>query len=675
MVFIGEYVMRFLAVALIFALWQGDTVRAQGRAAIEVRRQLIKRVKGLDRYLSRQMLAGMNVGVDNVILGIDLGTTYSAMAIAEKSVSRIIPNREGDNTTPSVVDFSPGGGVGKSAEAQLEFFPERVVYSSKRLMGLMYKEAQEKGLIDNLAYRVVEGDGGMAMLEIDGERYKPQIVAAQILKKLKEDAELTLGREITRAVITVPARFDDRQIRATKEAGQIAGLEVELLVAEPTAAFLAHDRDKGEEMNVLVYDLGGGTFDVSILDFTKLGEGEEMSEVITTEGNPLLGGDDFDNKIVNYLVAKLKEQTGVDVSGDQEAMAELKTAATEAKEALSGSESTTIRIKKLGEQSLAVNETLTRARFTELISDLVAQTIAMTEKALNNKNLTVDDIGRVLMVGGSTRVASVSEAVEALFGAEKVSREDNPDEVVALGAAMQAGVLSGEVSGVTLLGSTTMDLGIEVKGGIFALIIAKDTNVPVEQTQTFTTEVDNQPAVTIGIYEGEATTPEGKPSLVQYNHKIGEFTLSDIPPAPQGVPQIDVTFAVDANKIVTVTAKDKGTNRAAELTVNSDAMSEEQIAEMRESLEKNKDKINAKAGLRQAQNRLDTLLVQAEGLLRNSGDKMSAQAKDSLTKAVAAARTNINSDNIEAIENSIKGFESEIHAVTTELYGQADTES
>jgi len=668
--------MRFLAVALIFALWQGDTVRAQGRAAVEVRRQLIKRVKGLDRYLSRQMLAGMNVGGDHVILGIDLGTTYSAMAIAEKSVPRIIPNREGDNTTPSVVDFGPGGGVGKSAEAQLEFFPESVIYSSKRLMGLSYKEVQEEGLIDNLAYRVVEGDGGMAMLDIDGKQYKPQMVAAQILKKLKEDAELTLGREITKAVITVPARFDERQIRATKTAGEIAGLEVDLLVAEPTAAFLAHNKgEEIEEMNVLVYDLGGGTFDVSILDYTKLGEGEEMSEVITTEGNPLLGGDDFDNKIVNYLVTRLKEQTGVDVSGDQEAMAELKTAATEAKEALSGSESTTIRVKKLGEQSLTVNETLTRARFKELISDLVAQTIAMTEKALNNKGLTVDDIGRVLMVGGSTRVASVSEAVEALFGAEKVSREDNPDEIVALGAAMQAGVLSGEVSGVTLLGSTTMDLGIEVKGGLFALIIAKDTNVPVEQTETFTTEADNQSAVTIGIYEGEATTPEGKPSLVQYNHKIGEFTLSEIPPAPQGVPQIDVTFSVDTNKIVTVTAKDKGTDREAELTVNSDAMSEEQIAEMRQVMEDNEPEIEAKAKLAETKNRLETLLVQAEGLLQNSGDKMSAQAKDSLTNAVAAARANINSEDSEAIENSIKGFESEIHAVTAELYGQAGTEN
>lgn len=670
--------MKFLAMALIFALWQGDTARAQGRAAIEVRRQLIKRVKGLDRYLSQQLLAGMNVGGDNVILGIDLGTTYSAMAIVENSVPRIIPNREGDNTTPSVVDFGPGGGVGKSAEAQLEFFPESVIYSSKRLMGLSYKEAQEEGLIDSLAYRVVEDDGidGMAVLDIDGTRYKPQMVAAQILKKLKEDAELTLDREITRAVITVPARFNARQILATKEAGQIAGLEVERLVVEPTAAALAHNLGSKTDEMVLVYDLGGGTFDVSILELAKLDGGEEMGEVRTTEGDPLLGGDDFDNKIVNYLVTKLEEQTGVDVSGDQEAMAELKTAATEAKEALSGSESTTIRIRKLGEQSLTVNETLTRARFKELISDLVAETIAWTEKALNNESLTVDDIDRVLMVGGSTRVAAVSEAVEALFGAGKISRADNPDEVVALGAAVEAGVLSGQISGITLLDQTSMDLGIEVKGGLFVTIIPKDERIPASKTKKgFTTTADNQTEVEAGIYEGAATTAEGKQNLVKYTHKIGVLKLPGIPPAPRGVPQIDVTFAMDADKLVTATATDTGTGKEVQVTVASGAMSEEEIAKMRQVMEDNKAEIDAGGRLAESKNRLDTFLVQAEVLLRDSGDKMSAQAKDTLTRAIDAARTNVNSDDIEAIENSVKGFESEFHAVSEELYGKSETES
>ncbi len=662
--------MRVLTMALVLALWQGDAARASGQAASLARRQLVKR---LDSFLLKQALAGMNVGGSRVILGIDLGTTNSAAAILDGNVPRIIPNHEGDNITPSVVDFSEGGGVGEAALKALEFFPAHVINSIKRLMGLTYAEAKEKGLVDNLAYTVVSGDKGMAEIEIEGKRYKPQVVAARILKKLKDDAERSLGREITEAVVTVPARFDDRQKKATAEAVAIAGLDLVRLVAEPTAAFLAHvGQVEGGEMKVLVYDLGGGTFDVSILDFAQLDENNSMSEVVTTEGNPLLGGDDFDNRIVNYLLERIKTKDGVDLSGDREALAELKTEAIDAKEALSGSESATIRLRKLGAQSLTVSETLTRARFEGLISDLVAQTIAMTEKALGNDNLTVDDIDRVLMVGGSTRVAAVSKAVEDLFGAEKVSRADNPDEVVALGAAVQAAVVGGNVSGVTLIDRTSLDLGIEVKGGLFAEIIPKDEAIPTTKSETFTTDSDNQSAVTISIYEGEAKTPAGKPNLVQYSHRIGEFTLDGIPPAPRGVPQIKVEFSVDASKMVKVTAHNTGTNKKKDLEIAIDAMSDENIKEMQAMMEANAGDIEAKSNLAEAKNRLDGLLVQAETLLRINGDELSTESKTSLGVAIEAAKKNLNSDDIEAVENSIKGFQTEIYAVNTELYGEAD---
>ena len=657
--------MKFFAAALIFALWQGEAVLAKGHAASLVRRPLARQVMALHQMLLKQALAGMNVGSNEVILGIDLGTTNSAMAIVKDGVAQIVPNLEGYNTTPSVVNLGEGGGVGDAALKEMEFLPEHVIYSVKRIIGHTFQELADKNLITNLPYKVVKGEAGMAVVEVDGKQYLPQVISAQLLAKLKADAERSLGGEITAVVITVPARFNHSQRLATREAGEIADLQVRRLVAEPTAAALAHGLGKGEENTVVVYDLGGGTFDVSILDMGKTSDGDEMSEVLTTEGNPLLGGDDFDNRIVSYLVEKLKADTGIDVSRDREAMAELKTAAVEAKEALTGSESTTIRLKKLGEQALTLNETFTRARFGELIADLVEQTIAMTKKALATENLTVDDIDRVLMVGGSTRVVAVNEAVEALFGVEKLSREDNPDEVVALGAAVQAGVLSGTIDGITLLDQTSMDLGVGVEDGSFVVIIKKDTTIPTKViSDRFTTTVDNQNSVTIPVYQGDA-------ELVAYNEKIGEFILDGIPPAPKGVPNFEITFEMDADGILKVTAKDTATSKEKDHTVAANAISEERIAAMRASIAENSEEIAAKVKLIEAKNKLDSLLLQAESMLREHGDKLAAESQSTLKIAIEAAQGSVNSDDIEAIENAISGFEAQIHAVTEALYGKA----
>ena len=650
--------MKFLAIALIFALWGSDAARANRGVANLVRRPLARKIMELNSTLVKQTLAGMNVENVSPIIGIDLGTTNSAMAWVKDGVPTIIPNIEGGRTTPSVVDFSSGGGVGDAAVAELEFSPEKVIYSAKRLMGLSYREAKEKGLIDSLNYKVVEGDGGIAMIEVNGKQYLPQQIAAKVLAKLKADAEKALGVEITKAVVTVPARFDNRQKLATKEAGEIAGLTVSRIVAEPTAAALAHGFGRGAEKKIVIFDLGGGTFDVTVLDFDVAGD-MEMGEVLTTEGNPLLGGDDFDNRIVQHLVEKLKADEGVDVSNDPEAMAELKAAAIEAKENLTGSESTTIQIRKLGEQSIDVRETLTRARFNELTSDLIEQTIAMTKKALENENLTVDDIDQVLGVGGSIRIVAVREALADLFGAKKISLEDNPDEVVALGATVQAGVLAGDIKGITLLDTTSLDLGIEVVGGIFAKIIAKDTTIPTEQSQVFTTQVDNQAMVTTGIFQGDEGLKQ-----VKHMEKIGEVTLNNIPPAPRGVPQIEVNFAIDADGLVKVTVKDAATDNQEEVTVAANALSEERIEKMQTFLEENKEEIEAEAKLTDAKNKLEGLVVQIEGVLRQSGDKLlPTESKVALENAVEAAKGSINSDKIETIENAIKGLESQSHAV------------
>ena len=658
--------MKFLVIALIFTLWGSDAARANRGATNIARRQLARKIMELNQVLSKQALAGMNVESISPIIGIDLGTTNSAMAWVKDGVPTIIPNLEGGRTTPSVVNLSEGGGVGDAAVAEQEFLPNAVIYSSKRLMGLSYREAKEKGLIDSLNYKVVEGDGGLAVIEYNGKSYLPQQIAARVLAKLKADAEQALGVEITKAVIAVPARFDDRQKLATKEAGEIAGLEVVRIITEPTAAALENGFGKGDEKKLVAFDLGGGTFDVTVLDFDVDADGE-MAEVLTTEGNPLLGGDDFDNIIVQHLVDNLKADEGVDVSSDPEAMAELKTAAVEAKEALTGSESTTIRIRKLGEQSLTVNETLTRARFNELASDLIEQTIAMTKKALENVNLAADNIDQVMGVGGSIRIVAVRASLADLFGAEKVSLEDNPDEVVALGAALQAGVLIGEIEGITLLDTTSLDLGIEVVGGMFAKIIAKDTTIPTEQSQTFTTQTDNQAVVSTGIFQGDEALKK-----VKHMEKIGEITLINIPPAPRGVPQIEVYFAINADGLVKVTVKDGATGNQEEITVAANALSEERIDNMRKFLEENKEEIEAEAKLTEAKNRLESLVVQTEGLLRQSSDKLSAESKASLEQAIEAAKGNVNSEDIEAIENAIKGFESQIHAVSEELYGKAE---
>lgn len=622
-------------------------------------------VEKTNSALFKQLLGTMSVdNPDGVVIGIDLGTTNSAMAWVQEGsdVPVIIINLEGGNTTPSAVNVGDGS-VGETALRNLD---KSTILSAKRFIGQKLRELEEKKLLGNLPFDVVADDKGRAVFEVDGKQYLPEEISAQVLGKLKRDAERTLGKPVTGAVITVPARFNNTQRSATIAAAEIAGLEVLRIIAEPTAAALAHGFGDGEAKTIAVYDLGGGTFDISIVEMGATSDGNEFGEVRTTEGDSLLGGDDFDNLIVDFLVEDISQKHGVDVSSDQEAMAELREAAVDAKKDLTNSESTNIRIRKLGEQSLTVDTTLSRARFESMIEDPVARTITMTEKALANEDYTVDDIDFVVMVGGSTRVPRINEAVEALFGAEKIRREDNPDEVVALGAAIQAAIISGNVGGVTFIDVTSTNLGIGLQNGKMAVLIEKGTAIPHEVVnQDFTTVVDNQSSVEVVIYQGDA-------DLVEFNEAIGQLVISNIPPALAGVPRFEVTFEIDANGVLKVKVKDLGTGKDASVTVAADALSDEKLEELRKTAEENAEYIEQQTKLLDARGKLDGLAVQAEALLRESGDKLADEAKTSLQTAIEAAKKSLDSDDLEALENSIKAFQDEIYEITEQLYGKAE---
>ncbi len=574
------------------------------------------------------------------VIGIDLGTTNSCVAVMEGGEATVIPNPEGNRTTPSVVAFSKEGErlIGEVAKRQAITNPEKTVISIKRHMGSDYK------------------------VKIDGKEYTPQEISAMILQKLKSDAEAYLGEKVTKAVITVPAYFNDSQRQATKDAGKIAGLEVERIVNEPTAAALAYGLEKEEDQTILVYDLGGGTFDVSILE---LGDG--FFEVKATSGDNKLGGDDFDQAIIDYLVEEFKKENGIDLSQDRMAMQRLKDAAEKAKKDLSGVLTTTISLPFItadatGPKHLEVN--LSRAKFEDLTSHLVERTMGPTRQALKDAGLEPSDVDRVILVGGSTRIPAVQEAIQKLTGKEP-HKGVNPDEVVALGAAVQAGVLSGDVKDVVLLDVTPLSLGIETLGGVFTKLIERNTTIPTSKSQIFSTAADNQTSVDIHVLQGER-------EMAADNKTLGRFQLTDIPPAPRGVPQIEVTFDIDANGIVNVSAKDKGTGKSQKITITSSSgLSEEEIERMVKEAEAHAEEDKKRRERAELRNEADQLVFTTEKTLKDLGDKVDEAEKKKAEDAKDRLKKALEGDDDEAIKKAKDELQQIVQQLSVKLYEQA----
>ncbi|SHJ90547.1 molecular chaperone DnaK [Anaerobranca californiensis DSM 14826] len=573
------------------------------------------------------------------VIGIDLGTTNSVVAVLEGGEPTVIVNAEGNRTTPSVVSFTKNGErvVGQAAKRQAITNPNTIV-SIKRHMGTNYK------------------------VKIDDKEYTPQEISAFILQKLKTDAENYLGEKVTKAVITVPAYFNDSQRQATKDAGRIAGLEVLRIINEPTAAALAYGLDKGEDnQTILVYDLGGGTFDVSILE---LGDG--VFEVKATSGNNRLGGDDFDERIIQYLIAEFKKETGIDLSKDKMAMQRLKEAAEKAKIELSSVTTTNINLPFISagpEGPAHLDITLTRAKFNELTEDLVEATMEPTRRALRDAGLTPDQIDKVILVGGSTRIPAVQEAIKKELGKEPY-KGINPDEVVALGAAIQAGVLAGEVKDVLLLDVTPLSLGIETLGGVFTKLIERNTTIPTSKSQIFSTAADNQTSVEIHVLQGER-------EMAKDNKTLGRFILDGIPPAPRGVPQIEVTFDIDANGIVNVSAKDKGTGKEQKITITSSSgLSDEEIERMVKEAEKYAEEDKKRKEEAETRNNADNLIYSTEKALKELGDKVDANLKGKVEEKINNLKKALEGTDMAKIKESSEQLTEELHKLSTMLYQQ-----
>jgi len=560
------------------------------------------------------------------VIGIDLGTTNSCVSVFERGESKVIPNKEGKNTTPSVVAFTDKGEilVGDVAKRQAVTNPEKTIYSIKRIMGLMSNEKNAEEAKARLPYHVVDRNGACAV-EIAGKVYTPQEISAKILIKLKEDAEAYLGEKVTDAVITVPAYFNDSQRKATKEAGTIAGLNVLRIINEPTAAALAYGLDKKEAEKILVYDLGGGTFDVTVLE-----TGDNIVEVLATGGNAFLGGDDFDNKIIDWLVSEFKNETGIDLKGDIMALQRLKEAAENAKKELSSAQETEINLPFITADATGPKhlvKKLTRAKFEGMIDSLVGETITKINEVIKDAGLSKSDIKEVVMVGGSTRVPLVQEEVKKAFGKE-LNKSVNPDEVVAIGAAIQGAVIKGDVKDVLLLDVTPLSLGIETLGGVMTKIIEKGTTIPTKKSQVFSTAEDNQSAVTIMVLQGER-------EFARDNKSLGNFNLEGIPAAPRGVPQIEVEFDIDANGILTVSAKDKATGKAQNITISgSSGLSEDEINSMVKDAELHKEEDKKRKDAVEARNQADALVHQTEKSMSELGEKVPAEDRSNIEAAL-----------------------------------------
>ncbi|WP_172194091.1 molecular chaperone DnaK [Saccharibacillus qingshengii] len=577
------------------------------------------------------------------VIGIDLGTTNSCVAVMEGGEAVVIPNPEGARTTPSVVGFKKDGEriVGETAKRQAITNPDRTIASIKRHMGTNHKET------------------------IEGKDYTSQEISAMILQKLKSDAEAYLGQTVTQAVITVPAYFNDAQRQATKDAGKIAGLEVLRIVNEPTAAALAYGLEKSEDQTILVYDLGGGTFDVSILE---LGDG--FFEVKATSGDNHLGGDDFDQVIIDYLVAEFKKEQGVDLSKDKAAVQRLKDAAEKAKKELSGVMTTTISLPFITmvdgvPQHLELN--LTRAKFEEISADLVERTLAPTRQALKDSGLSSNEIDKIVLVGGSTRIPAVQEAIKKLTGKDP-HKGVNPDEVVALGAAVQAGVLTGEVKDVVLLDVTPLSLGIETAGGVFTKMIDRNTTIPTSKSQVYSTYADNQPSVEIHVLQGEREMAAG-------NKTLGRFTLGDIPLAPRGVPQIEVTFDIDANGIVNVSATDKGTGKSQKITITSSSgLSDAEVEQMMKDAELHAEEDKKRKELVETKNNADQLMYQVDKTIKDLGDKVDASEIEKANAAKEKVQKSLEGDNVDEIKAATEELTEIVQQLSVKLYEQANAE-
>jgi len=602
------------------------------------------------------------------ILGIDLGTTNSAMAVVEGGKPEIIENKEGNRTTPSIVAINKSGErlVGLLAKRQAVTNAENTIFSAKRLIGRKYSDDEVKKAIKTMPFKVSEGPNGSVVVKMGGKDYRPAEISAMVLQKLKADAEAKLGETIEEAVITVPAYFDDSQRKATKDAGEIAGLKVRRIINEPTAAALAYGFNKKKDEKIAVYDLGGGTFDISILEV-----GDDTVEVKSTNGDTFLGGDDFDEKIIHWILDEFKKQEGIDLSKDPLALQRIKESAEKAKIELSTAQETEINQPFItsgadGPKHLVMK--ITRAKLEELVSDLVEKTLEPCRKALEDAKLKTSDINEVVMVGGMTRMPLVQKRVEEFFG-KKPNASVNPDEVVAMGAAIQGGVLQGDVKDVLLLDVTPLTLGIETMGGVRTPLIERNTTVPTSKSQIFSTATDNQPSVEIHVLQGER-------EMAADNKTLGRFILDGIPPAPRGIPQIEVTFDIDANGILNVKAKDKATNREQSIRIEaSSGLSKEEIEKMKKDAEAHAEEDKKKKEMVEARNLADTLIFTTEKALKEAGDKISADKKKPVEDKIEALRKVKDGDDLGAIKKATEELSTEAQKIGQELYSAAQAAS
>lgn len=615
------------------------------------------------------------------IIGIDLGTTNSCVAVMENGSYKIIPNAEGHNTTPSIVGFASNGEnlVGQVAKRQAVTNPTKTLFGIKRLIGRKFTDKESAHFKGIAPFEIFANKNGDAWVKVDGKEYSAQEISAKILEKMKKAAEDYLGQPVTEAVITVPAYFNDAQRQATKDAGRIAGLDVKRIINEPTAAALAYGQDVKKDKNIAVFDLGGGTFDVSVLEITADG----VFEVKSTNGDTFLGGEDFDYRIINWLAEEFKKETSIDLKNDKMALQRLKEAAEKAKHELSSVTQTDINLPFItmdatGPKHLNLN--LSRAKFESLIADLIERLVAPCKTAIKDSGLSLSEIEDVILVGGATRTPIVQQKVKEIFGKE-AHKGVNPDEVVAAGAAIQGGVLGGDVKDVLLLDVTPLSLGIETLGNVFTRIIEKNTTIPTKKSQVFSTAVDNQPAVSIHVLQGER-------EFSTDNKSLGKFDLTGIAPAPRGVPQIEVTFDIDANGIVHVSALDKATGKSQNIVITSNSgLSEEEIKRMVVDAEKNRDTDKKRREVVDARNNLDSLVFASEKAIKDAGDKLPADKKTEIEGAISEAKTKLTSESLDEIKAATERLQNVAHSLAQFMYqgngadsgasagGQAESES